>query len=124
MTNADFVYHNANPYRIEGKDCVTRAIKTGLGLEYETVAKLLELSAEHNHCDKLCVCCYHFLLEDVFGLPVRYCKYDKTVGDIARAYPNNKCIIRIDGHLSCSINGVINDLWDCSHKLVDCYWII
>lgn len=120
----DFVYYNANPYRIEEEDCVVRAIKAGLGLPYNTVEKLLTLSAEHNQCDKLCVCCYHFLLEDVFDLNVRFCKDYETVADIAKMYPNNKCIIRIDGHLSCSINGVVYDLWDCSQRLVDCYWIV
>lgn len=119
-----FIYYNANPYKIEEEDCVIRAIKAGLNLPYDTVDKLLDLSAEKNKCDKLCVCCYHFLLEDIFGLPVRYCKNYETVEDIARLYPHNKCIIRINGHLSCSINGKIYDLWDCTQKLVDCYWII
>lgn len=122
--NSYFRYYNANPYRIEEEDCVIRAIQLGLNLPYEVVNNLLTLSANYNQCDKLCVCCYHFLLEEIFCLPVRFCQNYETVGEIALMYPNNKCIIRIDGHLTCADNGVVNDLWDCTQRLVDCYWIL
>lgn len=122
--NRDFYYHNENPYKIEENDCVCRAISLGLDLEYRTVDKLLEISAEQNDCDKLCVCCYHRLLEDVFFLPVRYCKNGETVGDIAEKFPNNKVIIRIDGHLTVSDCAIVYDLFDCTNRLVDCYWIV
>ena len=79
----DFKYHNENPYRIEEEDCVCRAISKGLDLDYEVVNKLLEMSAEHNECDKLCVCCYHFLLEDVFRLPVKDSDFWETLRDVA-----------------------------------------
>lgn len=121
---SDFRYHNLNPYRIEEQDCVCRAISKGLNLDYEVVDKLLGLSAEVNECDKLCVCCYHFLLEDIFRLPVRFCLNGETVRDVAQKYRSNKVIIRIEGHLTVSDNGVIYDLWDCTHKPVDCYWIV
>lgn len=120
----DFKYHNENPYRIEEEDCVCRAISKGLDLDYEVVNKLLEMSAEHNECDKLCVCCYHFLLEDVFRLPVKHSDFWETVREVAEKYPYNKVIIRIEGHLTMSENGVVYDLWDCTHKPVDCYWIV
>ena len=82
------------------------------------------MSAEHNKCDTLCVCCYHHLLESVFGLPMRSCENFERVGEIAKKYPNNKVLIRIEGHLTMSDNGVIYDLWDCTQRLVDCYWIV
>lgn len=124
MTSKDFRYHNENPYKIEENDCVCRAISRALGLEYEIVANLLELSASYFECDTLCVCCYNYLLEKIFRLPVRFCDDWETVGEIANMYPNNKLLIRIDGHLTMSDCGVIYDLWDCTNKLVDCYWII
>lgn len=120
----DFKYYNENPYRIEENDCVCRAISTGLDLEYDSVRELLSMSSKVNNCDTLCVCCYHHLLEDVFHLPVRHCKAWERVKDIARSYPNNKVIIRIDGHLTVSDCGIIRDLWDCTERLVDCYWIV
>ena len=120
----DFVYHNENPYRIEEQDCVCRAISKALDLEYNTANELLKMSAEVNHCDELCVCCYNHLLENVFNLPVRFCENWERVGEIAKMFPNNKVIIRIQGHLTMSDNGVIYDLWDCTQRLVDCYWIV
>jgi hypothetical protein len=120
----DFIYHNENPYRVEEQDCVCRAISKALDLEYYTVQNLLKMSAQNNQCDTLCVCCYHHLLEDVFGLSMRSCEKFERVGDIAKKYPNNKVIIRIEGHLTMSDNGIIYDLWDCTQRLVDCYWIV
>lgn len=110
--------------RIEENDCVCRAISKALDLDYFVVEKLLKVSADINRCEKLCVCCYHHLLEDIFKLPVRYCKNGETVGEIARMYPNNKVIIRIDGHLTMSDKAIIYDLFDCRNKIVDCYWIV
>ena len=120
----DFVYHNENPYRMEENDCVCRAISKATDMDYFIIQQLLEMSAEVNNCDTLCVCCYNLLLEDIFKLPVRYCKNNETVIDIAKIYPYNKLLIRIEGHLTTSDCGVIYDLWDCRNRLVDCYWIV
>ena len=122
--NDNFKYHNENPYRIEENDCVCRALTRALDLRYETAEELLSMSAKVNKSDTLCVCCYHHLLEDVFHLPVRKCNNWERVKDIARSYPNNRVLIRIDGHLTVSDCGIIYDLWDCSQRLVDCYWIV
>lgn len=124
MPSVDFYYYNANPNNLEEEDCVTRAIQLGLGLRYQTVRKLLDLTAYRYNCDPLCVCCYHHLLEDIFDLPVRYCNNGETALEIAKTYPNNKVIMRLDGHLTCAVHGAIADIWDCQDKLVDRYWII
>lgn len=118
-----FKYYNENPYKLEEEDCVCRAISLGLNLPYTATHNLLNLSAEHNNCSTLCVCCYHHLLEDVFNLTANYVHFTKTVKNIAAQHPYNKVIIRIDGHLTCAVSGVIYDLWDCSREYVDCYWV-
>jgi hypothetical protein len=46
------------------------------------------------------------------------------VREIAERYPRRKVIIRVDGHLTCSMYGVVTDIWDCSEELVDRYWVI
>lgn len=121
---ADFYYYNCNPDKLEEEDCVCRAIKLATRLDYETVDKLLELVAYYRQCDKLCLNCYHYLLEEVFNFPVRYCEQGETVRDIAQTYSNNIVLIRIQGHLTCAVCGKVWDLWDCSPELADCYWII
>ena len=122
--SGDFAYYNANVEKVEEEDCVCRAISLGLSLPYRAVEKILQIVSFYYGCDPLQKCCYHHIMEDIFGFPVRYCHKGETVGEIAEDYPNNKVIIRIDGHLTCAINGVIYDIWRCNDKEVDCYWII
>ena len=74
--------------------------------------------------EPLCVCCYHRLLEDVFELEPIYSDFRETVGEVASRYPDHKLIIRMEGHLTCSLYGVVADIWDCSEELVDRYWVV
>ena len=117
------MHYNANPWGLNEEDCVTRAISAALDIKYVAAGKLLELIADYHGCDKLCVCCYHRLLEDVFGLEPIYCDGER-VGAIASAHRGRKLLIRIDGHLTCSMYGVVIDTWDCTDEFVDCFWIV
>ncbi len=74
-------------------------------------------------CEKLALCCYKFLLEDVFMFKPQY-GYGETVGEIAKRYRHYKVIIRIKGHLTCSLYGKVADAWDCTKKLVDVFWVV
>jgi hypothetical protein len=103
---------------------VCRAISTATGLSYITVDKLLELTSKGFGCDKLCVCCYHNLLDDILGYTRISCEFEKSVSEVAAEYPNNKLIIRVNEHLTCSIYGCILDIWDCSDERVECFWIV
>ena len=122
--DTNFKYYNVNPLHRTEEDCVTRAISLATGIKYQTILKLLSLIAYRYDCDKLCLCYYRHLLEDVFGYKPHYCDNGETVMDIAEKYKNNKVIIRIDGHLSSSLYGVVNDIWDCTQEEVDVYWIV
>ena len=93
MTN--FHYHNVNPDKSVEEDCVTRAICFGSKIPYRAVSVLLDATAEEHGCDKLCVCCYHHLLEDTLGYRVKFAKGNETVEKIAKDYRNNIIIIRI-----------------------------
>ena len=119
-----YKYYNHNPHNLKLKDCVCRAISTAIGLCYEAVDNLLELTAKEYECDKLCVCCYSNLLEDVLCYSRTDCGFHKTVAEVASEFPRNKLVIRVDAHLTTSIYGNILDIWDCSDELVDCYWIV
>ena len=119
-----FKYYNRNPDNLRLKDCVCRAISTATGLAYEAVDNLLELTAYKYDCDKLCVCCYRRLLEDVLCYESHECDFQKTVYAVASEHPRDKVIIRVDQHLTTSIYGNVLDIWDCSGELVDCYWIV
>lgn len=119
----DFRFYNSNPLDHIENDCVCRAINLGTGLPYEVVQDKLELIGELFECEQLCVCCYAHLLEKVFGFTQRFAN-GKTVKQIAKEHPNNKVIIRIRGHLTCSVYGEIWDIWDCSNEEADVYWVV
>lgn len=120
----NYKYYNKNPNNLHLKDCVCRAISTATELYYEAVNNLLDLTASEYECDKLCICCYNNLLENILCYNRIDCNFNKTVKTIATSYPKNKLIIRVDQHLTCSIYGTILDIWDCSDELVDCFWIV
>lgn len=120
----NYKYYNRNPRGIRTKDCVCRAISTATGLCYEAIDNLLELTASEYDCEKLCVCCYHNLLEDLLCYRRQECDFKYTVKEVVLRYPRNKVIIRVKEHLTSSINGTILDIWDCSDELVDCFWVI
>lgn len=117
-------FFNINPKKIRTEDCVTRAISLATGLKYDAVASLLQLTADEYGCPKLCVCCYHNLLENVLRYERRDCSNSERVEDIAKRYKGEKILIRINGHLTCSMYGDVVDIWDCSQKFADCFWII
>ncbi len=117
-------YYNRNPKDLHEEDCVCRAISTALGLDYRVADNLIHLAADAQGCEPLCVCCYHRLLEGVYGLKPVYSDFRDTVEEIAGMYPDSKVIIRVEGHLTCALYGVVADTWDCSEELVDRYWVV
>ena len=120
----NYSYYNHNPDALHLQDCVCRAISTASGLKYKTVNNLLEITAKALGCEKLCVCCYDNLLEDILQYPRYDCHFQQTVNELASTYPRLKLIIRVNGHLTCSIYGNILDIWNCSQELVDCFWVV
>lgn len=124
MSNSiDYKFYNANPLGDIEQDCVCRAISKATEIPYRSIEEKLELIGELFECEKLCVCCYHHLLEKVFGLKQKFAN-GKTVKEIAKEFPENRVLIRISGHLTCAIFGVIFDIWDCTEETADIFWIV
>ena len=119
----NYAYYNRRPDGDVREDCVCRAISTATGLKYEAVGNLLDLVSTEYECPRLCIDCYEKLLNGILGYKTRYGR-GETVEEIASRYDGKKVIIRIKGHLTCSINGVVLDIWDCTKKIVDCFWVI
>ena len=59
---------NVNPLNEIENDCVCRAISLALNEDYYAIQQKLELTGDLLECDSLCVCCYQFLLDDVYKL--------------------------------------------------------
>lgn len=118
-----FKYHNTNPNGYHIPDCVIRAITLATGLEYYDVLLLLHKNGEHFNCDDLCVCCYEKLLDKDFRFP-HFVGNGKTAMEVAQDFPTNTLLLRMPGHLSCSLNGIINDIFDCSLEIITDFWIV
>lgn len=118
----DYRYLNLNPLNITESDCVTRAISLGTQEDYKVIKhKLYAISLLYN-CEKLCVCCYQHLLDKYYGFErVNNCK-GLTIKEFASCYPVGTYIIRVKGHLTCLINNILYDIWDCRNEIVDIVW--
>jgi hypothetical protein len=118
-----YKYLNVNPLSLTEQDCVTRAISLATGYSYPEVQDKLYYISELLECERLCVCCYRHLLDDIFKFPRQECT-GMTVGEFAMQNPDGVFLIRMNGHLSCIVNGTVYDIWDCRNEiLTDCWYV-
>lgn len=118
-----FKYHNENPNGYHIPDCVIRAITTATGLSYYDVICKLKINGDLFHCDELNVRCYEKLLDIDFNLE-HYVGNNKTASEVAEDFNDYIIILRMDGHLSVSVYGVIHDIWDCSDEIITDFWVV
>lgn len=124
-------YYKFNNPHPKGKivgDCVKRAITLATGKDY------MEVQRELNRCKKITGCStfnenknYKYYLEKVLHCDKQFYaahKNEPRMNGItfAMTHPKGRYILEMARHLSCCINGKINDTWDCSHKCVYNSW--
>ena len=119
---ARYKFLNVNPLGIMEEDCVCRAISLALKENYYIIQEKLNLVGSLFDCVAICVCCYKFLLDEVYKLERIEEFSEMTIDEFAYSNPIGTYIIRIDGHLTCMIDGVINDIWDCRDKEIRLVW--
>lgn len=109
MTN--YKFYNRNPDGDKENDCVTRAISLATDLPYTEVRKMLFHTAKLLNCEKLCVMCYKFLIEDVLKGKRVNCD-GMYPADFAKKHPYGTYLLRMNGHIVCCKNGTIYDIFD------------
>lgn len=117
-----YKYLNLNPTRQHESDCVCRAIALATRTDYGVVKDMLYENGLDRDCDELNMDCYANLLADL-GY-VKQKAENKTVAQLAAENPKDILLVRISGHLTCCINGDCYDIWDCTEKPVDSYWVV
>lgn len=118
-----FKYHNENPNGYHIPDCVIRAITKALNINYYDVVCMLKLNGDMFECDMLNVRCYEKLLDYDFDLP-HYIGNGNTAEQVAQDFKNYIVILRMEGHLSVAIYGIIHDIWDCSDEIITDFWVV
>lgn len=75
-------------------------------------------------CPKLCLCCYKHLLDYVYQLDRIEEVQGMTIEEFANLYNKGTYIVRVEGHCTCVINGIIYDIWDCRDQIIDVVWVV
>jgi hypothetical protein len=119
---ARYKFLNLNPLGKRELDCVCRAISLGVDEDYYKVQHKLSLIGDLFECEKLCVCCYKHLLDNVYNLERIEGYHGFTINEFLEHEPYGTFIIRVDGHLTAAIDSVVYDLWDCRDETVDIVW--
>lgn len=116
-----YKFHNNNALGLFENDCTVRAISTATGNSWDDTYKHLSNTARLQGTmmdDKDFIRGYldeHY--ERLYNIP-------KTVGEVAGLYPNNILLITMNGHITCSMYGIIYDSFDCRGRTAEYCWKI
>lgn len=120
---AKYRFVNVNPSGAMIDDCVARALSNATGLPYNVIVDKLYLTSELLDCDRLCIGCYSFLIDDVFGFTPIECR-GMTADEFADRHPHGTYLARSSGHITLIRNGTIEDTWDSRDILLTNAWKI
>ena len=114
-----YKFYNANAHGKFANDCVVRAISLAEDKTWnETYEELSEIAQSNG-----------IILDDVnFVEPLldsryeRVCYDNKYVGDFVEEHPRGTYLITMLGHITCCIDGVLYDTFDCRNRIMLCAW--
>lgn len=116
-----YKFHNNNALGLFENDCTVRAISTATGNSWDDTYKHLSNTARLQGTmmdDK------DFIRDYLDAHYDRLYDIPKTVGEVAGAYPNNVLLITMNGHITCSVYGIIYDSFDCRERIAGYCWKI
>ena len=125
-----YKYLNVHPKNLLVRDCVKRAITLTTGMDYMEVQRQLNrfkkitgakaFNSDRN-CDKYVeqvLKAKKIIFPAIKGQP-------RMNGEMfCELFPKGSYILRMAGHWSACVDGVIYDTWDCSEKCVYNAWEI
>lgn len=122
-----FVYENVNPKNRKTGDCVVRAITKASGLSYEEVYAGLCSIGKKTYRMPDSKQTYEKLLEQLgyekYPMPKHSDNTKFKVHELIDLCSNRTIIISMANHLTCAIDGIVYDTWDCRSYCVGNYWI-
>jgi hypothetical protein len=117
--------YNAHPKGLKTTDCVVRAIATATDSDYlETRRELNRRKRELGYTSYKNT---KFLYEYFKGYPRLIFKPVKGEprikgSDFTEFHPKGTYILKMAGHITACVDGVILDTWDCSYRSVYTAW--
>lgn len=125
-----YQFYNAHPKGLDVGDCVKRAISKTTGMDYMDVQRALNrykkvtgaksFNSDRN-CDKYVE---EVLKAHKLSFPARAGQKRMNGQRFCESYSKGHYILRMAGHWTACIDGVIYDTWDCSDKCVYNAWLI
>lgn len=114
-----YKFYNANSHGNFVNDCVIRAISLAERKTWdETYEKMSDLAQEKG-----------LLFDDINFVEDYLDKHyerqphcAKTVGDFVKSHPKGTYLITMQGHISCCVQGILYDLFDCTSKPIWDAW--
>ncbi len=122
-----YEFYNRHPKGIKTSDCVVRAISTAFDSDYnETRVDLNRKKRDWGfESYKNTEFLYKFLKDKGLNRIIKKKKKGKPRikgDDFCKLNPKGIFILKMLGHFSVCVNGVILDTWDCSYRSVYTAW--
>jgi len=122
-----FKEFNAHPKGIKTGDCVVRAIATATKKDYlECRRELNQAKRELGHSAYKDTKFLYDYLKDYPRLIFKPVKCEPRIkgSDFTELHPKGTYILKMEGHITACIDGVILDTWDCTYRSVYTAWEI
>ncbi len=122
-----FKEFNAHPKGIKTGDCVVRAIATATKKDYlECRRELNQAKRELGHLAYKDTKFLYDYLKDYPRLIFKQVKGEPRIkgSDFTELHPKGTYILKMAGHITACIDGVILDTWDCTYRSVYTAWEI
>lgn len=122
-----YKFLNLHPKGKIVNDCVKRAIAGAENRDYMEVQRELNRLKKETHCDyfndRKNITAYmqkHGYMK--LSFPAIKGESRMNGERFCQEYPKGRYILNMAGHLTCCVDGVIYDTWDCSQKCVYNVW--
>lgn len=119
-------YYNAHPDNKNVKDCVVRAYCTACKIDYLDARKELNRFCKQFNLKYKNRFVIHKFMDSKNFTKIRFPAqkgFNRMNGHMfAITYPTGKYILNMAHHLTCCIDGIIYDTWDCTDKCVYNAW--
>lgn len=116
-----FHYYNANPFGRKVDDCTIRAISLATGKTWdETYLELAEFSRKQG----ITLSEVSFINDYLGERYERFCPpfQTETVKDFLELGLSGTWLVTMSGHITCIIDGIIYDTFDCSDRYIWCIY--